>query len=113
LGFRQPQQFPLDNSECVSIRRLDDCSVGRGTPQNVGEEMQHLNAHRERQNHVEPGGQESFPGQPSLPSHRQDLWGVPGIRRRSRETSEARRRRCSWKHAMADDGGSRGQDRVE
>jgi hypothetical protein len=68
----------------------------------------------QRQDRTEPGSQEIIPGQPSLPGNRQDLWGLQGLRDRSRCSAEAWWRRFAGKYAVAVAfvGARKGPDRI-
>src|ERR1017187_4625673 len=57
---------------------------------------------------------EIIPGQPSLPGNRQDLWGLQGLRDRSRCSAEAWWRRFAGKYAVAVAfvGARKGPDRI-
>src|ERR1039457_157650 len=57
---------------------------------------------------------EIIPGQPSLPGNRQDLWGLQGLRDRSRCSAEAWWRRFAGKYAVAVafGGARKGPDRI-
>ena len=115
VGLHHPQHCPLRTSKCATIRCSIRAPLGCRTRRILDEEMHHVCPHRQWQDRTEPGGQEIIPGRPSLPGDRQDLGGVPWVRRRSHQATETRRRRCARQQAVADDGGGKGQgqDRID
>ena len=106
VGSHQPHQCPLGAPECIAL-----CPPVGDHTQSIflDEEMHHLRPYRQWQDRPKPGGQESIPGRQSLPGNRQDLGGVPWVRRRSHQATEARWRRCARQYAVADEDGGKGQ----
>jgi hypothetical protein len=75
-----PPKCSLGTAECASIRGPIGAPLRRRTHRILDEEMRQLRPHRQRPDRTEPGGQESIPGQPSLPGNRQDFRAVQGLR---------------------------------
>ena len=93
----------------VGFRQPNEGSVQRHALQGPVDKMHLLRPYRQWQDRTEFGGQERIPGRPSLSGNRQDLRGLPWVRCGSHQAIEARRRRCARQHAMADEGGGKGQ----